>query len=565
MLTGDKKKDRSVCEPTIRGEIKKARAGNYDTNSCIFEFVDNALDAGADKIRIDIRERANSGCPHKFVISDNSTKGISQEALRTIFSWTYERHRQENDVGEYGTGFKTASVNLADKLTVLTTDKNGCYQAIADWQDMADENSWEPKVMEIGMDYFRDVHPFQKGTTFILEGLRNEMFPYVQEGTCNWLFQQMFHGLVYHYRYILYENPTLHITIKGIPDMTKKEICEINIREHDIFQKKADPFHETDETYESIMTVYQDPMHFFHIFFQHGKSKKWESVEFIEKRKNGNSVLKCHEILPKCFERFRLVDTLTLRSVHITDEQRSVLCMSLYPTCTVDIVRKGRVMARDMSFRSPRIEPLHYFVKHEVWYHSYAMNPLLGIQYNKQNHGVMRENNLRYTIEYLQQIHEREFYKAEKQKDVPPRHPPSTEPKEPTEPKRKHFSTSTKIQVLNMQECRDSIMDFVLKDGVLLLEYDHKNGESSHNAKDNCQALSVVTHAVKTRCPARFLEVEKEDVNKTQFIVDLLNCITRSKYFLDAWTSGDIHIRDVQQQLLILQEGLFCYRETSKK
>lgn len=136
------KTQKSTCHPTIRGEIKKARAGNYETSSCLFEFVDNSLDAGADRIRIDIRERSGTGNPHKFIISDNASSGISREVLSNIFSWTYERARSETDVGEYGTGFKTASVNLAEKLVVVTKCGDQAFQATADWQDMADEDRW---------------------------------------------------------------------------------------------------------------------------------------------------------------------------------------------------------------------------------------------------------------------------------------------------------------------------------------------------------------------------------------------------------------------------------------
>jgi len=90
------------------------------------------------------------------------------------------------------------------------------------------------------------------------------------------------------------------------------------------------------------------------------------------------------------------------------------------------------------------------------------------------------------------------------------------------------------------------------------MEYDHKNGVSAMNSKENCQALSVITHAIKTRCPVAFQEklVDGDSTSKTAVIVDLLNCITRSKYFLEAWTTGTITVRQ-PHQLAAIQQGIF--------
>jgi len=578
----------SLCQPTIRGEIKKARAGNYDTSSCLFEFIDNSMDAGADRIRVDIREKSDTGIPHKFFMSDNAPTGISPDSLRRIFSWTYERKRSETDVGEYGTGFKTAAVNLAEKLIVLSKHNDKAFQATADWQDMADENRWDPHVMEVGVDHFHDVHPFQRGSSFILEGLRNEMFVSTAASSSiklvTHLFRKLLDDVAYHYRYVLHENPDLRITLKGVPE-EGKEICEVDVREHDLFRKNTDPFgHDSsgqDPLFlETPLSVYQDAQQFYRVFFQNIKTKKWEGVEFVDKRKNGNSVLKSYDVAPSTMESMRLLDHLTFRSVHLRGNH-SVACMALYPTCTVDILRKGRVMGRDLSLRAPRAEALSCFVKHEVWYHSYALNALLGVQYNKQNHGVLRENALRYALEHLQQVHEREFFKAEKTlaTTTTPTAPfPAVDTSATTDavvgvpyidqvpvvmgsdpPKRKNFTPSTKMEILYRQECRDSLLDFVLKDAVLMMEYDHINGKASLNTKENCQALSVITHALKSRKPEVFEKLQNDPFSRVEFIVDLLNCITRSRYFMEAWISGAVQTRASQQQMTAIQEGLFSY------
>lgn len=586
---------KNLCRPTVRGEIKKARAGNYNVSSCLFEFIDNSFDAGAQRVRIDLRGKSGSGTPHKFLISDDAPKGIDIDALRSIFSWTFERSRADNEVGEYGAGFKAAAVNLAEKLTVMTIAEGRAFQAVADWQDMADEDRWDPQIMEISPEYFNDVHPFAQGSTFILEVPRNEMFTKAAGGpngctqptTVALLAEKIYDDTAYHYRHVLRENAVLQIYIRGVRARDGGDPGGIDVREHDLLRGMADPFWcpadrlETEDVLRAQIDVYQDQSQFFRVFFQTGK--KWEAVEFLDKRKNGNSVLRSYEVSPCLFDGLCKIDSLTFRSVHIRDPQHSSICMGLYPTCSLDLVRRGRVMGRDLSIRAPRAEPLQWFTKHELWFQSYKLNPLLGVQYNKQNAGTMRDNALRHTLEHLQQMHEREFHKIEKivaaqhrewtpsQSATPTNpdpqdgrdslvlfDPPRVESTKP-ETKRKNFSPLTKIQILNRQECRDSVLDFVLKDGILPMDYDHKNGISALNDRENCQALSVVAHAVKTRSPDVFAGIQEDETKKKRFIVDLLNCLTRSRFFVEAWMNGEVQVRDRQQQLFVAQEGLFHF------
>lgn len=556
-----------LCIPTIRGEIKKARVIHYDFSAGVFEFIDNAIDVGADKIRIDIRERSGSGNPHKILISDNTKSGIILKQLLLIFSWTYERPRTSADIGEYGTGFKTAAVNIADKLTILTKDgeTNVCYQAIADWQDMSDEDRFEPKIMEITSDYYYDYHPFSNGSTFILEGIRNEMmttFVSPTETIMTTLLTQLYNDIAYTYRYLMCEQKEVDIVIKGIWKK-EEEMKECRIRDHELFTGKIDPVKNVKgNIIQTTIHVYKDVLQFFRVYYRHGEGK-WETVQFIDKRKNGNNHLRSREIsLDK--SGLKCVDTLMFFTTHHQDADYSETCINMYPTCTIDIIRKGRIVGRNVTLRcASRTEPPNMFVKHEIWYNSYQINPLLGIQYNKQNNGWIRDNDLRYTLEYIQQMHERECVKFEKQQHPVPK--PSKQEEiiveEPTlsTTKRRNFSTQVKIQTLNRQECRDSILDFVLKDSVLLLEYDHKNGQPCMNTRENCQALSVITHSIKTHCPETFRDLESAPRNRVRYIASLLNCITRSKVFVDAYMNGHIRVVDQRQPAEMIQEGLFAY------
>ena len=524
------------CAPTVRGEIKKARVGNYDFVSGIFEFIDNAMDAGSKKILVNIRNRGESGHPHKVLVSDNNVHGIGYENLSVIFSWTFERERGKDEIGEYGTGFKTAAVNLGERLTMLTKDgKTGrCFQAVADWNDMSEFNRWGPRVQEIDEEVYGDTHPFSNGTTFIIEGLRYELIQLsanTDVTTSMRLVKSLYEQIVYTYRYIL-KDSGVDIVVKGsFPG--SKEAVEKKALDHEFFQCTV-----AEKVKTSKIRVYHDQSQFYRVFFKRENSTRWEMIQFLEKRKNGSNHLKSVEFKESMFSPLRLVEEIRF----CTKYQDPNLFLDS-TSCLMDILHAGRVVGQNINLRAG-VPECPVFVKHELWYTSYALNGLLSIQYNKKNSG-MRENDLTYTLEYLHQIHEKDVRKEAVEQAAA-----VAIDKKQT---RKNFSSQTKIQILTRQECRDSIMDFVLKETILPMDYDHKNGENSINSVENCQALSVITHAVKTRYPDIYGKIETNRDDKIIYIVDLLNCITRSKFFGRALSSGKIKI----DRGNVLNEGLF--------
>ena len=157
-------------KPTLKGEIKKARASNYNFTRAINEFIDNSLDTDANMIIIDLKNHDNK--PYSIKISDNSTKGIPENKLSKIFSWTYERDRMENEIGKFGTGFKSASVNIGNMIKVYTFDKinNKYLKCITNWITMSENNNWIPEQINITKEDYNSIdnHPFQTGTTFLI-------------------------------------------------------------------------------------------------------------------------------------------------------------------------------------------------------------------------------------------------------------------------------------------------------------------------------------------------------------------------------------------------------------
>lgn len=571
------------CVPTLKGEIKKARASNYDLYSVLHEFIDNSLDAGADRVVIGIREYTEEGriWIHKILVSDNAPLGIVDP--RRIFSWTFERKRGSKETGEFGTGMKSASVNVADKLTVLTIRNGKDYvQAVADWHEMAAENIWAPKILTVNKEFLANYHPFPTGTTLLLENIRHDFL--LQEKN---VLEDLLEQMSWSYKYFLRENPNVSLTVQSSStsyELSHSSSKMIYFFDHSLY------------TLESKVHLVKQHRS-FKVFIQRDRPY-WEQIEFVEKRKNGNNVLQAVEVAP--WE--KIYATLLFRSCTYYEEKKTTLPMSFG---NVDVVRGHRVLVKNTSYRMSRSDPQVAFIRHEIFYENKSLNPMLGVQFNKINNGPIAEGSLKYALEYLQKSHEKELVRFEKTqlgrvvrqekeeedylcldhvvapeprqaivvakpiaieqqkpkeapfvlapREITPVSPPKEEP--PTMERRKHFSIETKLEVIKQQECRDCEFDFRLLDEILPIDYDHINGQPSNNSKENCQALSVVSHALKTRRPHLFEEYRK---NPVQYIIKLLNCITSSKYFLDAYLKKQILINTETD--LVHRNGLFYHR-----
>jgi hypothetical protein len=145
--------------PTLKGEIKKAKASNYTFERCINEFIDNSLDTNSKDIYINFIPDIYNNLS-VIQIADNANNGISIDNIKAIFCWTYERERSNDDISEFGTGFKSASVNLGMKLVLYTYDKVNCkyLKCIADWENMSKNNNWIPELYEINKNEYEKNH-----------------------------------------------------------------------------------------------------------------------------------------------------------------------------------------------------------------------------------------------------------------------------------------------------------------------------------------------------------------------------------------------------------------------
>jgi hypothetical protein len=619
------------CRPSVRGEIKKARHSGYDFFSSIFEFIDNACDTDCQNIRIELKEKKEHGHVkiNKLILSDDAPSGISHAKLQSIFSWTYERERTDHDIGEFGTGFKSASVNLGNTLSVLTldTETQKYYKAIADWYEMEESNRWDPKILEITKEFFQDYHPYAFGTSFMMENLRHEFVQKHQK------IEKLVEEVAYHYKYFLRQHPLRSISLCGIFLEGKKEIV-LSGFETPPQQSHFFYFFDTPGfAMESKIYVYRDQAQFYNFFILRKNNPRIELIEFIEKRKNGNSHLRSEEVSNRVLASMTLVDELLFRSCYYEklggDASEQEQEISPPPAFgTVDLIQNHRIVGRDLNFRKPRQDSYAQFIKHEVWFQSKTLHSILGIRFNKKSNQT--DTDIGYTMEFLQMYHEKEIIRwmnreetkivqpsvienplvnyetvpvceiswpnsavakpflehyepiesiketAKVRESIPPSSPQPPPPppienvveslqedtqedaqEQPTQEanRRKNFSLETKLQIIKKQECRDSVFDFLLKDEVLPLDYDHKN-DRTNNSEDNCQALCVISHAIKSRKPDIYKKITE---NKESYIIDLLNCLTSSKIFLTLYAEEKIMIRPHDD--LSMTNGIFILKK----
>ncbi|MCB1809426.1 MAG: ATP-binding protein, partial [Candidatus Competibacteraceae bacterium] len=113
----------------------------YSLETAIADIIDNSITAGADRIEIICDLSSNTPM---LTITDNGCGMTAGELLEAMRHGAIDPRelRQENDLGRFGLGLKTASFSQCRRLTVITS-KDGVRSG-AEWDlDVVDrENEW---------------------------------------------------------------------------------------------------------------------------------------------------------------------------------------------------------------------------------------------------------------------------------------------------------------------------------------------------------------------------------------------------------------------------------------
>ena len=131
--------------PNPKNHIKTLMRIGYDFNTAIGDIVDNSITADASKINIQALFTEDP----VIAIVDNGrgmTAAELQENMR-IACKDPSQSRNNNDLGRFGSGMKTASFSVARKLTVITKQKGEINACRYDIDLIEEKNDWIIEIL----------------------------------------------------------------------------------------------------------------------------------------------------------------------------------------------------------------------------------------------------------------------------------------------------------------------------------------------------------------------------------------------------------------------------------
>lgn len=124
------------------------RAIGYTTPSAIADLIDNSISANANVIRIEFVSGEDS---YVSILDDGN--GMSPDALQLAMKYGSGNPlvtREENDLGRFGLGLKTASLSQCRKLTVVSKKEGTLAAYCWDLDHVFNAQAWE--LLELNID-----------------------------------------------------------------------------------------------------------------------------------------------------------------------------------------------------------------------------------------------------------------------------------------------------------------------------------------------------------------------------------------------------------------------------
>ena len=118
----------SVSPFVVGRALKSMRDSGFSLAAALGEVIDNALEADANTIVIDMREvpvdRKRKAVDRIAVVDDGT--GMTEEVLHHYLQIGYSTRYMRNDtIGKYGVGATTAALNFATRIDAWSRDSKG--------------------------------------------------------------------------------------------------------------------------------------------------------------------------------------------------------------------------------------------------------------------------------------------------------------------------------------------------------------------------------------------------------------------------------------------------------
>ena len=205
--------------PSAKRLIKSLRDIGYDFSTAVADIIDNSIEAGASQIDIAV---GFYGDDSYVRISDNG-KGMTKDELIEAMRYGSERKYNEEDLGKFGLGLKTASMSQCQRFSVASKTKinNGVSVFCWDLSHIEKTNKWEILPLNEGdtLELVNAPLTEHSGTVILWERLDRIMgfkYPY-GEAARNKLISicrelEIYLGMVFH-KFFSGEVPEKHLDI----------------------------------------------------------------------------------------------------------------------------------------------------------------------------------------------------------------------------------------------------------------------------------------------------------------------------------------------------------------
>lgn len=221
--------------PNAAKLLSALRSTGYDNYSAICDLIDNALDANADMVKVDIGKGHND----EFVITiaDNGD-GMDEATLDQALRLGSDTQRTDESLGKYGMGLVTASISMGRRLIVITKKEHSFYTGIQDLDEVTKENSFVKTLREsndVERNHFLQVlGGVESGTVLVIQKIDN-----IQNKNSSAFTSKLIRDCGEVFRYFLNANKKIVINKKDVkpvdPLMLDAEGTEIFIDEEHIF------------------------------------------------------------------------------------------------------------------------------------------------------------------------------------------------------------------------------------------------------------------------------------------------------------------------------------------
>ena len=124
MTSDNESRDVENWESDPGGMMDYYQAISYTLGQSIADLVDNAYDANATEIDIQIDLDPDTSLPYIRILDNGN--GISQDDMNKAIRLGLKRERNESDLGVYGIGMKLSALSQAHEVTVAS-HKSGIF------------------------------------------------------------------------------------------------------------------------------------------------------------------------------------------------------------------------------------------------------------------------------------------------------------------------------------------------------------------------------------------------------------------------------------------------------